>query len=152
MDNPLLSPSELQFQELTWREQDILSLLADRLSDKEIGELLHLAVSTVKWYNRQIFAKLGVANRKMAVEPARGLLRRCLVATLARDSVGCLRDLRSSRPLHTIRPDGSHADSTPRNGSECRTGGVARVGSRCASKWWNCVASDAYQLNIGQPH
>lgn len=55
---------------LTTREHDILTLLAQNFSDREVAERLFLAYTTVKWYNRQIFNKLGVDNRKQAVERA----------------------------------------------------------------------------------
>lgn len=55
---------------LSQREHDILELLAENRSDREIAVHLTLAYSTVKWYNRQIFNKLGVDNRQQAVERA----------------------------------------------------------------------------------
>jgi predicted ATPase/DNA-binding CsgD family transcriptional regulator len=55
---------------LTRRELDILALLAENLSDREIADRLVVSPSTVKWYNRQIFDKLGVNNRRQAVEHA----------------------------------------------------------------------------------
>ena len=58
---------------LTAREQDILALLAEDLSDREIAARLFVAHSTVKWYNRQIFNKLGADNRQQAVERATAL-------------------------------------------------------------------------------
>jgi predicted ATPase/DNA-binding CsgD family transcriptional regulator len=62
---------------LTSRESEILNLLADHLTNREIGELLILSLNTVKWYARQIYSKLGVANRRQAVLRAKelGLLR-----------------------------------------------------------------------------
>ena len=64
------------FERLTTRELDILGLLADGHSDKEIANRLSIAYTTVKWYNRQIFNKLGVSSRRQAIEHARasGLL------------------------------------------------------------------------------
>lgn len=56
---PLVEP-------LTTRELDILHLIADGLSDREIAQRLTLAVETVKWYNKQIYSKLGVHNRTEA--------------------------------------------------------------------------------------
>jgi predicted ATPase/DNA-binding CsgD family transcriptional regulator len=53
--------------DLTPREQDILNLLCQGYSNKAIAEHLFLAPSTVKWYNNQIFIKLGVNNRIQAV-------------------------------------------------------------------------------------
>ena len=55
---------------LTRREQDVLQLLAQNLSDREIAERLVLALSLVKWYTRQVYAKLSVENRRQAVQKA----------------------------------------------------------------------------------
>jgi predicted ATPase/DNA-binding CsgD family transcriptional regulator len=57
----------LRLEWLTWREQDILSLLAERYTNREIAQNLGLALTTVKWYNQQIYGKLGVKNRREAV-------------------------------------------------------------------------------------
>ena len=51
---------------LTTRELDILRLIAEGLSDREIAQELTLALETVKWYNKQIYSKLGVRNRTEA--------------------------------------------------------------------------------------
>jgi predicted ATPase/DNA-binding CsgD family transcriptional regulator len=59
--------------ELTPRERDILNLLCEGLSDRAIAEQLVLSVGTVKWYNKQIFAKLGVSNRVQATLAAHKL-------------------------------------------------------------------------------
>lgn len=64
-DAPIYLPTAL-----TGREREILALLAEDLSDREIAERLVVAYSTVKWYNRQIFNKLGVDNRQQAVARA----------------------------------------------------------------------------------
>ncbi|MCB9451063.1 MAG: hypothetical protein H6672_06465 [Anaerolineaceae bacterium] len=58
---------------MTKRESEILSLIAEDLSDKEIAQRLIVAYTTVKWFNRQIFNKLGVSNRQEAVYVARTL-------------------------------------------------------------------------------
>jgi len=60
-------------EELTWREQEILDLLSDRLTNREIAEHLHLAESTVKDYVSSILSKLDVKNRRQAVEKAKTL-------------------------------------------------------------------------------
>ena len=57
----------------TEREKEILALLANGHSDREIAEALFLTVGTVKWYNRQIYSKLGVKNRLQAVTQAEKL-------------------------------------------------------------------------------
>ncbi|MEE9514129.1 MAG: LuxR C-terminal-related transcriptional regulator, partial [Anaerolineales bacterium] len=61
---------------LSERERAILRLLADGLTNREIADRLYLSYETVKWYNKQIYAKLGVANRTHAASLARerGLL------------------------------------------------------------------------------
>src|SRR5690348_4636184 len=58
---------------LTQREQDVLKLIANGLSDSEIAESLVLTVGTVKWYNRQIYNKLDVPNRTQALLQAQRL-------------------------------------------------------------------------------
>lgn len=58
---------------LSGREQEIIKLLADGLSNQEIAEQLVLSVGTVKWHNRQIYSKLGVNSRTQAVAYARKL-------------------------------------------------------------------------------
>lgn len=62
---------------LTSREREILGLLANGLSDSEIAEVFTLTIGTVKWYNRQLYNKLGVRNRTEAVTQAqqRGLVK-----------------------------------------------------------------------------
>ncbi len=73
MDLP--SPGEEQqfVEPFTPRETDILALLAEGMSDREIADCLVVATSTVKWYNRQIYDKLGVSGREQAVERATAL-------------------------------------------------------------------------------
>jgi predicted ATPase/DNA-binding CsgD family transcriptional regulator len=58
---------------LTDREQEILACLAERLTNQEIATWLHLAEKTVRWYNSQIYSKLGVSSRAEAVAKANAL-------------------------------------------------------------------------------
>lgn len=58
---------------LSRRELQILSLLARRLSNKEIANLLHISVVTVKRHTANIYQKLGVHGRRYAVAKAIGL-------------------------------------------------------------------------------
>lgn len=58
---------------LSQRELEILKLIAQGLSNREISERLFLALSTVKVHNRQIFDKLQVQSRTEAVARAREL-------------------------------------------------------------------------------
>ena len=56
---------------LTERELVVLNLIARGLSNREIANELVLTLGTVKWYNRQIYSKLGVHSRTQAVERAK---------------------------------------------------------------------------------
>ena len=58
---------------LSVRELEVLGLISRGLSNREIGEQLHLALDTIKGHNRRIFEKLGVRKRIEAVEKARQL-------------------------------------------------------------------------------
>lgn len=49
--------------ELTQRERDVLELVAQGLSNYEIGQRLHLAEKTIKHYMTNILAKLQVRSR-----------------------------------------------------------------------------------------
>ena len=68
-----LSSDEVYADDLTWREQEVLILLGERLTNREIAERLHLAESTVKDYVGKILSKLYVVNRRQAVERAKAL-------------------------------------------------------------------------------
>jgi predicted ATPase/DNA-binding CsgD family transcriptional regulator len=65
-----------QIEPLSERERTILRLLSDGLTNREIADRLYLSYETIKWYNKQIYGKLGVANRTHAASLARerGLL------------------------------------------------------------------------------
>jgi len=52
---------------------NILQLMAQGHTNPEIAYRLVLAVSTVRWYVKQIFRKLGVHNRTQAANHARKL-------------------------------------------------------------------------------
>lgn len=56
--------------ELTERELEVLTLLADGLSNRAIAGRLHLAESTVKGYVATLLEKLGVESRLQAVVQA----------------------------------------------------------------------------------
>ncbi len=58
---------------LTIKEREILGLLAQNLSNKEIALALDLSEQTVKWHLKNLFQKLDGANRKHTVARARML-------------------------------------------------------------------------------
>jgi len=55
---------------LSTRELDVLRLLVDGLSDKEIAEALFIGVRTAQGHVSAIMAKLGVHNRTAAATAA----------------------------------------------------------------------------------
>jgi LuxR family maltose regulon positive regulatory protein len=69
-DKPNLPPAQLLIEPLSQRELKILQLIAQGLSNREIGERLFLALDTVKGHNRNIFDKLQVKSRTEAVARA----------------------------------------------------------------------------------
>ena len=63
---PLMEP-------LSEREIEILQLIADGLTNQEIGSKLYLSLNTVKAHTRNIYGKLEVKSRTQAVAKARSL-------------------------------------------------------------------------------
>ena len=61
---------ETQVQRLgiTARELEILALIAEGLSNKEIAERVHVSENTVKTHSGRVFAKLGARRRTQAVQ------------------------------------------------------------------------------------
>jgi LuxR family transcriptional regulator, maltose regulon positive regulatory protein len=68
-----LPKSQIPVEPLSERELDVLRLVAQGLTNREISERLYLAVDTVKGHNRRLFGKLDVQNRTEAVARAREL-------------------------------------------------------------------------------
>jgi len=64
------NPQSEMVESLSQRELKVLQLIAQGLSNREIGERLFLALSTVKGHNQKIFDKLQVQSRTEAVARA----------------------------------------------------------------------------------
>jgi len=52
------------------REIEVLRLISKGSSNREIAQKLHLSIETIKWYNKQMYMKLGVKNRIQALNKA----------------------------------------------------------------------------------
>jgi len=66
VDNGVVEP-------LSERELEVLGLIAEGLSNKEIGKRLHISLSTVKGHTTNIYGKLGVKSRTQAARYAQSL-------------------------------------------------------------------------------
>ena len=73
-DGPfVLDAGKLAELGITRREHEILGLIAEGLSNREIGERLFVSENTVKTHSSRLFAKLGVNRRVQAVQKGREL-------------------------------------------------------------------------------
>jgi LuxR family maltose regulon positive regulatory protein len=72
-NEPDMPPALPLAEPLSHRELEILKLIAQGLSNREIGERLFLALDTVKGHNRKLFDKLQVQSRTEAIARAREL-------------------------------------------------------------------------------
>jgi LuxR family maltose regulon positive regulatory protein len=70
---PAPRPSQPLIEPLSERELEVLQLIAEGLSNREIAQKLVLSLPTVKWHSSNIYGKLGVKNRTTAVAKAREL-------------------------------------------------------------------------------
>ncbi|MEQ8677331.1 MAG: LuxR C-terminal-related transcriptional regulator [Aggregatilineales bacterium] len=69
----MLSENQPLIEPLSERELEVLQLIAEGLSNREISESLFITLNTVKGHNRIIFQKLGVNRRTHAVAQAQAL-------------------------------------------------------------------------------
>ena len=72
-ENFILNTSLISQLELSKRELEILSLLAQGHSNQEIASKLFVSLSTVKTHIQNLFEKLDVKRRTQAVEKAKRL-------------------------------------------------------------------------------
>jgi DNA-binding CsgD family transcriptional regulator len=64
----VLNGDKLASLGITKRELEILTLIAEGLSNKEIAERVFVSENTVKTHSRRIFDKLGAKRRTQAVQ------------------------------------------------------------------------------------
>ena len=72
-ESKIENPTSGMLEPLSRRELEVLRLIADGLSNQEIGDRLFLALDTIKGHNRRIFEKLDAKQRTEAVARARHL-------------------------------------------------------------------------------
>ncbi|MDD3446847.1 MAG: LuxR C-terminal-related transcriptional regulator, partial [Zavarzinia sp.] len=70
-DRILAAPSLLA--PLTPRETELITLMAAGLSNRQMADRVNLSLTTVKWHQQNLYAKLNVTNRHAALAHARAL-------------------------------------------------------------------------------
>jgi LuxR family maltose regulon positive regulatory protein len=65
------SPAQSLIDPLTNRELEILTLVAAGLKSKEIAEQLVISLNTVLYHTKNIYSKLGVNKRTLAIAKAK---------------------------------------------------------------------------------
>jgi DNA-binding NarL/FixJ family response regulator len=61
------SKADRRLEELTEREREVLSLVAQGLSNAELAEMLHISLPTAKTHVSRILTKLGARDRTQLV-------------------------------------------------------------------------------------
>lgn len=69
----VLNDSELQRLGISKREHEVLELMAQGMSNKEIADKLFVSLNTVKTHTSNLFLKLEVGRRTQAVQKAKAL-------------------------------------------------------------------------------
>ena len=62
-DGPQKRPEDPLLSRLTPREISILELIAEGLTNREIGARLFISAHTAEWHMRKVFVKLGIRSR-----------------------------------------------------------------------------------------
>ena len=80
------------------RELEIIHMMAEGLSNKEIADQLFVSKETVRWYNKQIYSKLGTSRRTEAIALAREM---GLITDAATGDTPLLQAVRPTLPITT---------------------------------------------------
>ncbi|MDU5117068.1 MAG: LuxR C-terminal-related transcriptional regulator, partial [Clostridium botulinum] len=64
----IMEPEKIKAELLTEREKEVMEILFEGASNKQIGERLNISLATVKTHMINIYSKLQVSNRVQAVE------------------------------------------------------------------------------------
>lgn len=70
-NNFIANHAEIEKLSISKRELEVLQLIAEGLSNKEIAEKLFVSLNTVKTHSSKVFEKLDVKRRTQAVEKAK---------------------------------------------------------------------------------
>ena len=73
-ENFILNEKELQERKISKRELEVLTLMAEGLSNQEIAERLFVSLNTIKTHSAKLFEKLEVKRRTQAIETGKKLL------------------------------------------------------------------------------
>ncbi len=73
VDSPVADDPSTLIEPLSERELEVLQLIAEGLTNREIASRLFLSLNTVKTHTRNIYGKLDTHNRTQAVARARAL-------------------------------------------------------------------------------
>lgn len=65
--NDNILPDKIPYEPLTERETEIISLVVSGYTNRQIAEKLFIEYSTVRWFLRQIYNKLGAESREQAI-------------------------------------------------------------------------------------
>lgn len=69
----VLNEAELEARKISKRELEVLTLMAEGLSNNEIAEKLFVSLNTIKTHSAKLFEKLEVKRRTQAIETAKKL-------------------------------------------------------------------------------
>lgn len=72
-DDFILNETELSQRKISKRELEVLTLMAEGLSNSEIADKLFVSLNTVKTHSAKLFEKLEVKRRTQAIETAKKL-------------------------------------------------------------------------------